>query len=65
MDKNNDGVVTIEEFLETCQKVFPVFSHYLYLKRQILHQVKFTCAPRFSLQDENIMQSMHLFDNVI
>ncbi|XP_067439989.1 Kv channel-interacting protein 2-like isoform X2 [Thunnus thynnus] len=35
MDKNNDGVVTIEEFLETCQK------------------------------DENIMQSMHLFDNVI
>ncbi|XP_068995814.1 A-type potassium channel modulatory protein KCNIP2-like [Embiotoca jacksoni] len=35
MDKNNDGVVTIEEFLETCQK------------------------------DENIMQSMHMFDNVI
>lgn len=22
MDRNNDGVVTIEEFLETCQKVF-------------------------------------------
>ncbi|XP_064816496.1 Kv channel-interacting protein 4-like isoform X3 [Oncorhynchus masou masou] len=35
MDKNKDGVVTIEEFLESCQK------------------------------DENIMQSMHLFDNVI
>ncbi|XP_062284165.1 Kv channel-interacting protein 2-like isoform X5 [Scomber scombrus] len=35
MDKNNDGVVTIEEFLETCQK------------------------------DENIIQSMHMFDNVI
>ncbi|KAM7009911.1 A-type potassium channel modulatory protein KCNIP2-like [Tautogolabrus adspersus] len=35
MDKNNDGVVTIEEFLETCQK------------------------------DENIMQSMHMFNNVI
>ncbi|XP_072239860.1 A-type potassium channel modulatory protein KCNIP2-like [Leuresthes tenuis] len=35
MDKNNDGVVTIDEFLETCQK------------------------------DENIMQSMHMFDNVI
>nr|XP_061844306.1 Kv channel-interacting protein 2-like [Nerophis lumbriciformis] len=35
MDKNNDGVVTIEEFLETCHK------------------------------DENIMQSMHMFDNVI
>ncbi|TKS69105.1 Kv channel-interacting protein 2 [Collichthys lucidus] len=35
MDRNNDGVVTIEEFLETCQK------------------------------DENIMQSMHMFDNVI
>ncbi|KAM3865398.1 A-type potassium channel modulatory protein KCNIP2-like [Diretmus argenteus] len=35
MDKNNDGVVTIEEFLETCQK------------------------------DENIMQSMHMFDSVI
>ncbi|XP_029287736.1 Kv channel-interacting protein 2-like [Cottoperca gobio] len=35
MDKNNDGVVTIEEFLETCQK------------------------------DESIMQSMHMFDNVI
>lgn len=35
MDRNNDGVVTMEEFLETCQK------------------------------DENIMQSMHLFDNVI
>uniref|UniRef100_A0A8C9YHE9 Potassium voltage-gated channel interacting protein 2 n=1 Tax=Sander lucioperca TaxID=283035 RepID=A0A8C9YHE9_SANLU len=35
MDKNNDGVVTIEEFLDTCQK------------------------------DESIMQSMHMFDNVI
>ncbi|KAM8879520.1 A-type potassium channel modulatory protein KCNIP2-like isoform 2-T2 [Spinachia spinachia] len=35
MDKNNDGVVTMEEFLETCQK------------------------------DENIMQSMHMFDSVI
>ncbi|XP_028258222.1 Kv channel-interacting protein 2-like [Parambassis ranga] len=35
MDKNNDGVVTIEEFLETCQK------------------------------DENIIQSMHMFDHVI
>ncbi|XP_063332823.1 Kv channel-interacting protein 2-like isoform X1 [Pelmatolapia mariae] len=35
MDKNNDGVVTMDEFLETCQK------------------------------DENIMQSMHMFDNVI
>ncbi|KAM7418701.1 hypothetical protein PAMA_016030 [Pampus argenteus] len=35
MDKNNDGVITIEEFLETCKK------------------------------DENIMQSMHMFDNVI
>ncbi|XP_068177624.1 A-type potassium channel modulatory protein KCNIP2-like [Antennarius striatus] len=35
MDRNNDGVVTIDEFLETCQK------------------------------DENIMQSMHMFDNVI
>ncbi|XP_071359953.1 A-type potassium channel modulatory protein KCNIP2-like [Trachinotus anak] len=35
MDRNNDGVVTIEEFLETCQK------------------------------DDNIMQSMHMFDNVI
>uniref|UniRef100_A0AAY5K780 EF-hand domain-containing protein n=1 Tax=Esox lucius TaxID=8010 RepID=A0AAY5K780_ESOLU len=35
MDRNNDGVVTIDEFIETCQK------------------------------DENIMQSMQLFDNVI
>uniref|UniRef100_A0A7N8XY40 Potassium voltage-gated channel interacting protein 2 n=1 Tax=Mastacembelus armatus TaxID=205130 RepID=A0A7N8XY40_9TELE len=35
MDKNNDGVVTIDEFLETCQK------------------------------DENIMQSLHMFDNAI
>uniref|UniRef100_A0A3Q3BAV5 Kv channel interacting protein 2 n=1 Tax=Kryptolebias marmoratus TaxID=37003 RepID=A0A3Q3BAV5_KRYMA len=35
MDKNKDGVVTIEEFLETCQK------------------------------DGNILQSMHMFDNVI
>ncbi|XP_030004677.1 Kv channel-interacting protein 2-like [Sphaeramia orbicularis] len=35
MDKNKDGVVTIDEFLETCQK------------------------------DENIMQSMYMFDNVI
>uniref|UniRef100_A0A3Q2VZW8 Potassium voltage-gated channel interacting protein 2 n=1 Tax=Haplochromis burtoni TaxID=8153 RepID=A0A3Q2VZW8_HAPBU len=35
MDKNNDGVVTMDEFLETCQK------------------------------DGNIMQSMHMFDNVI
>uniref|UniRef100_A0A8C7J4A5 Potassium voltage-gated channel interacting protein 2 n=2 Tax=Oncorhynchus TaxID=8016 RepID=A0A8C7J4A5_ONCKI len=35
MDRNNDGVVTIDEFIESCQK------------------------------DENIMQSMQLFDNVI
>ncbi|XP_058050834.1 calsenilin isoform X1 [Ahaetulla prasina] len=35
MDKNQDGIVTIEEFLETCQK------------------------------DENIMNSMQLFENVI
>ncbi|KAG7492553.1 hypothetical protein MATL_G00015970 [Megalops atlanticus] len=35
MDRNNDGVVTIEEFIESCQK------------------------------DENIMQSMQLFDHVI
>ncbi|XP_013378309.1 PREDICTED: calsenilin isoform X1 [Chinchilla lanigera] len=35
MDRNQDGVVTIEEFLETCQK------------------------------DENIMNSMQLFENVI
>ncbi|XP_044050962.1 Kv channel interacting protein 3b, calsenilin isoform X1 [Siniperca chuatsi] len=35
MDKNRDGVVTIEEFIETCQK------------------------------DENIMNSMQLFENVI
>ncbi|XP_068607574.1 A-type potassium channel modulatory protein KCNIP2-like isoform X2 [Brachionichthys hirsutus] len=35
MDRNNDGVVTVDEFLETCQK------------------------------DENIMQSMRMFDSVI
>ncbi|KAM6916639.1 A-type potassium channel modulatory protein KCNIP2 isoform 2-T2 [Xenentodon cancila] len=35
MDQNKDGVVTIEEFIESCKK------------------------------DENIMQSMQLFDNVI
>uniref|UniRef100_A0A8C9TWR1 Potassium voltage-gated channel interacting protein 2 n=1 Tax=Scleropages formosus TaxID=113540 RepID=A0A8C9TWR1_SCLFO len=35
MDRNKDGVVTIDEFIESCQK------------------------------DENIMQSMQLFDNVI
>ncbi|KAM6930554.1 calsenilin isoform 2-T2 [Xenentodon cancila] len=35
MDRNRDGVVTIEEFIETCQK------------------------------DENIMNSMQLFENVI
>ncbi|XP_072857188.1 Kv channel-interacting protein 4 isoform X1 [Pogona vitticeps] len=35
MDKNKDGVVTIDEFIESCQK------------------------------DENIMRSMHLFENVI
>ncbi|XP_045139775.1 calsenilin [Echinops telfairi] len=35
MDRNRDGVVTIDEFLETCQK------------------------------DENIMNSMQLFENVI
>lgn len=35
MDQNRDGVVTIDEFLDTCQK------------------------------DENIMQSMMMFDNVI
>lgn len=28
MDKNRDGVVTIEEFIETCQKVNHTFTHH-------------------------------------
>lgn len=72
MDRNNDGVVTIDEFIESCQKVHRCIHSRTFLS---IHTVKHgadvahvcTCLTYFfSLcQDENIMQSMQLFDNVI
>lgn len=70
MDRNNDGVVTIEEFLETCQKVFCIIYGFNdWTDKTFISISSFpsnlTLTPCFSLQDENIMQSMHMFDNVI
>lgn len=70
MDKNNDGVVTIDEFLETCQRVFMRFSFFSpsftpnHLPAEI-NPLDFSFFFESHLQDENIMQSMHMFDNVI
>lgn len=63
MDKNNDGVVTMDEFLEMCQKV----NNNICFKQQCSYTS--TAAENteffFLFQDGNIMQSMHMFDNVI
>lgn len=65
MDKNNDGVVTMDEFLETCQKV----NNNICFKQQCSYTSTSTAAENteffFLFQDGNIMQSMHMFDNVI
>ena len=62
MDRNKDGVVTIEEFIESCQKVSVHTGMAQSFTR--VHGLILLSFP-FSLQDENIMQSMQLFDNVI
>ncbi|GAB5569860.1 calsenilin isoform X3 [Prionailurus iriomotensis] len=53
MDRNKDGVVTIDEFLETCQKTDRVVA------------AGFRVPGENLLKDENIMSSMQLFENVI
>lgn len=68
MDKNKDGVVTIDEFLETCQRVFMRFFCFPSLTpNHLSSEINdfFFFKYKSHLQDENIMQSMHMFDNVI
>lgn len=69
MDRNNDGVVTIDEFIESCQKVckFSMSGIGLYksLGVPLAFLVYFFLFSTCFWQDENIMQSMQLFDNVI
>ena len=64
MDRNKDGVVTIEEFIESCQKVNVHIWMYMSLCTRVDGLIP-AIFPFLSLQDENIMQSMQLFDNVI
>ncbi|KPP79041.1 calsenilin-like, partial [Scleropages formosus] len=53
MDRNRDGVVTIDEFIETCQK-------------QTINSSPLCTIPTpfcLHMKDENIMSSMQLFEN--
>lgn len=59
MDKNKDGVVTIDEFIDCCQNVRRASP----ISRRRRVGLAFTLL--FVLQDENIMRSMHLFENVL
>lgn len=61
MDRNRDGVVTIDEFIETCQKVTNCLVDTDQFPRP-LHPVTSVFFPE---QDESIMASMQLFENVI
>lgn len=64
MDRNRDGVVTIDEFIETCQKVNTP-SNWCRLC-SFMHNNTLSLSPAFfPQQDENIMASMQLFENVI
>lgn len=61
MDKNKDGVVTIDEFIDCCQNVSWTFLHISFSSFSPDLIFCFVgCA-----QDENIMRSMHLFENVL
>lgn len=61
MDRNRDGVVTIDEFIETCQKVTNCLADTDQFPRP-LHPLTSVFFPG---QDESIMASMQLFENVI
>lgn len=61
MDRNRDGMVTIDEFIETCQKVTSWQSRPGTLSSSRLDLWSVLYFP----QDENIMSSMQLFENVI
>lgn len=64
MDINQDGVVTADEFIDCCQKVWLVLSLFkpLFTKAE-MHNNTTVCA--FVSQDENIMQSLKIFDNAV
>lgn len=62
MDQNRDGVVTIDEFIDSCKKVQ---TKLLSLVAFSFNQMSIKWCFSLSVQDENIMQSMELFDNVI
>lgn len=63
MDRNRDGVVTIDEFIETCQKVKNCPDRQT-LTSFPVHFTRLT-SVFFPGQDESIMASMQLFENVI
>lgn len=76
MDRNRDGVVTYEEFLETCQQVTPPPSPHPCPHRDISMGLGTplvvppppvgTCDVSVSpWQDVDIMSSMQIFENTI
>lgn len=76
MDKNKDGVVTIDEFIDCCQNVsctatqVTLFSTLAPATVGIISVCMQVSKSLFILyffgpQDENIMRSMHLFENII
>ena len=80
MDHNGDGVISLEEFMDTCRNVSLNILNFERFKRQpFFGQVKtFSYAngnniafvfilvtfPLFILQDEAICQSIAMFDTV-
>lgn len=90
MDKNKDGVVTLEEFVLACQEVgialylsCPLLKIAAFMRlftpttRDRAAELNFAVewclmplfsapmAPLISLQDETMMRSMQLFENVM
>ncbi len=68
MDINQDGVVTIDEFIDCCQKVWHFKILILSLSKPLFAKADMhnnTTVDAFVLQDENIMQSLKIFDNAV
>lgn len=65
MDKNKDGVVTIDEFIDCCQNVRPIPRTSARTAAGTVSAPLIVLSLILYPQDENIMRSMHLFENVL
>lgn len=67
MDKNQDGVITIDEFIECCQKVksFIMFLFWLMCHIAYTYSSVNLLVSLSTPQEENIVKSMYIFENTI